>query len=205
MCVAGLLCLHFVPDVWVRLGVPGVLVMLAGLGFPMLLEAVFSRAVHSAHLAVIFIAALGVVAHALLDGIALLPTEGGGVFANELALGVILHRLPVGMVIWWAVRPQFGTLAAVATLALIIGVTAVSYFLGADLLNASAGSLLIFQAFVAGSLLHIAVVGMSHEHDHPEGSEPRSGSRMSSRAFRAGLLLGVLVVFVLPDAHGSPV
>ena len=52
-------------------------------------------------------------------------SDGGVVdlWSNQLALGVILHRLPVGMAIWWSLRPQFGRNAAIVMFAVIIVAT----------------------------------------------------------------------------------
>lgn len=200
--IAGIVCLHIVPDAWRTGGVASLGFLLAGLAFPVVLEATFSRAMHRAHLFVVVVAAFGIVVHAILDGFALLPLEpGSGLLGNGLALGVILHRLPVGMAIWWVLRPHFGTPVAVATFAVVILATAASYFLGAEIIGlegaADTASLAFFQSFVAGSLVHVVLFGSSH--DHGETSAPR----MESWAFRGGLLLGLVMVFLLPHIHGA--
>jgi len=130
-------------------------------------------------------------------------------------------RLPVGMAIWWALRPQFGTPVAVAAFLIVIAATALSYSLGADLVNlAQTRNLAVFQSFVAGSLVHVALFGVSHEHDpahgagHQTGTKPqhsstdeppddppgRSAGRraINSWPYRVGLLLGLIMVVLLP-------
>lgn len=214
--LGGIVCLHIAPDAWQEAGFFSLLMGLAGLAFPMLLEAVFRRALTQAHLVVLVIAASGIVLHAVMDGIALLPiaaTQSSG--GNELAVGVIIHRLPVGVAIWWVLRPQFGTAIALATFALVIGATGLSYFFGAGIFSANAFWLALFQSFVAGSLIHVALFGASHEHDHAhEGEENTGGSGAGARrvgeaahkarspAFRLGLLVGLVTIFGLPHVSG---
>jgi len=201
--LAGIVCLHIVPESWRVAGALSILFLALGLAFPLLLESVFSRALERAHLAVVIIAALGIGIHALLDGIALIPVgDEAGLFANKLALGVIIHRLPVGMAIWWSLRPQFGNAAVLAVLMVVIGVTGLSYYLGADVIGAAdSTSLAVFQSFIAGSLVHVALFGRSHHHGAEPGHEHGDDGRSASWPFRVGLLLGLVTVFLLPHVH----
>lgn len=198
--LAGIVCLHIVPDAWRVAGPASVVFLLLGLGFPMALEAVFSRVVERAHLVVLLLAALGIGVHAVLDGIALLPDpRGAGTLENELALGVILHRIPVGMAIWWALRPRFGTGAAVAAFVVLLLVTGIGYAAGERMLAASAAvSVAFFQSFVAGSLVHVTLFGVSHRHGGEHGHDHAPRARTDSRGFRAGLILGLVLVVLLP-------
>lgn len=199
--IAGIVCLHIVPEAWRVAGWISLIFLGFGLVFPSILEAVFSMALSRAHGFVVAVAAVGVVVHAAVDGIALLPlAEADGILSNQLAVGVIVHRLPVGMAIWWVVRPRFGTAAAVVTFAIVIGATGASYFLGAGLMSAiESVGLACFQSFVAGSLVHVALFGMSH--DHGDQGEHTHASRIESRAFRVGVLIGLLVVLLVPHLH----
>ena len=210
--LAGIVCLHIAPEAWQVAGVASVATGLLGLAFPSLLERVFQQALSRAHLVVLAVAAAGIVVHAVLDGIALLPFAAGegdpageGSGNRALAIGVIIHRLPVGMAIWWVLRPQFGTGVAVTTFALVIVTTVVGYLVGGELFSSADWSLALFQAFVAGSLIHVALFGVSHDHDHEHGGETAGGVRsrsFQSRAYRAGLLVGLVTVFVLPHVSG---
>jgi hypothetical protein len=197
--IAGIVCLHIVPEAWRVAGWISLMFLGFGLVFPSLLEAVFSMALSRAHGFVVAVAAVGVVVHAAIDGIALIPlAEADGI--NQLAVGVIVHRLPVGMAIWWVVRPRFGNLAAVVTFLIVIGATGASYFLGAGLMGVvESVGLACFQSFVAGSLVHVALFGMSHDHgDHGEHTHT---SRFESRAFQVGVLIGLVVVVLVPHLH----
>ena len=204
--IAGIVCVHIVPSALSQGGAVALLFLLAGLGFPTLLERVFERAHHQAHSAILLLAALGLVVHAVIDGIALAPTgqasaEGliAALWSNQLALSVVLHRLPVGMAIWWSLRPQFGVRVAVSIFALIMAVTAVSFAFAAPILAlAETRSLAYFQSFVAGSLVHAVAFGLSHDHD----AQIEPVARLDAWGYRLGILLGMFLVFTLPLLHG---
>ncbi|MGE0625362.1 MAG: hypothetical protein AB7I04_16930 [Pseudomonadales bacterium] len=208
--IAGIVVLHIVPGAWELAGLSSLIALAVGAAFPLLLERIYRRALERAHLFVLILAAVGIVVHAVLDGIALLPeADGGGILDNELALGVILHRLPVGVAVWWVLRPQFGPVPAMCVLALIVVATGASYFFGAGLLTADLGLLALFQSFVAGSLLHVALVGTTaghtgeghHEHADPVSARSRWAAVLGPRrtpAFWAGLGVGVVTVMLLP-------
>lgn len=204
--VAGIVCVYIIPDAIATGGRISILFLLLGLIFPVAVEKAFHHSVDRAHVFILLLAAVGLTVHALIDGIALIPgvgatpdgTNGGlkrSILDNQLAVAVILHRLPVGMAIWWSVRPGFGIAAAATTFALIIGATAAAYFLGAPVVElAELQSLGYFQAFVAGSLVHVVAFGVSHEH----ADAPETGRRFVAWGFRAGVVLGMFVLFVVP-------
>lgn len=211
--VAGIVCVYIIPDAVVTGGRIALLFLLIGLLFPVAIEKTFRESHRQAHVFIVILAASGLVVHALIDGLALLPGVGNAIasandgtnpalwnsiFGNQLAIGVILHRLPVGMTIWWSVRPSFGTGAAVATFALVIAATAAAFFFGAPAVQlAELESLAYFQAFVAGSLVHVVAFGVKHEHSDVEDT----GRRFVAWGFRAGVLLGMFMLFALPHLH----
>lgn len=205
--VAGIVCVYIIPDAISAGGTLAVLFLAVGLVFPVAIERTFRRSVRQAHVFIVVLAAAGLVLHALIDGIALLPAVGTGyangtnqgvtssIKDNQLALAVILHRLPVGMAIWWSVRPAFGTAAAVTTFGLLILATAAAFFWGAPVAElAEQKSVACFQGFVAGSLVHVVAFGVSHEHEAGEDL----GRRFVAWGFRVGVLLGMFVVAALP-------
>jgi hypothetical protein len=152
---------HIVPEALKHGGAMAIFVILIGLAFPMILERLFRKATDTAHLVIVAIAALGLLIHAVVDGIALLPQSGNG-----LAYAIILHRIPVGMALWWTIQPSFGKTAAVIAFVLIGIATAAGYFVGESIIAvAEARSLAMLQAFVAGSLIHVVTFGVKHKHD----------------------------------------
>lgn len=213
VAVAGIVCVNIIPSAIDHGGWLAMAALAAGLVFPVLIEKVFRHSMHRAHVFIVVLAALGLVLHAVIDGIALLPAvhegaNGGnqmpgarstppGPLGNPLALGVILHRLPVGMALWWSVRPHFGVAAAAMTFALLVGATGLAYLLGAPIVAiATTQSLVLFQAFAAGSLVHVVAFGVSHLHRGDEVFVPAD-----NWGFRVGILLGMFVVFALPHIH----
>jgi len=154
--IAWIIGVHIVPDAVQAAGWPALVVLVLGMAFPYVLRRIFHLASSATHAALLFIAALALVLHAVIDGIALLPGNG-----EELGIAVILHRLPVGMAIWWTFRPAIGTRAAVAAFALIISATALAiYFGGPVVALAESRMLALFQMFVAGSLADMVIVGV---------------------------------------------
>jgi hypothetical protein len=159
--IAAIIGIHIIPEALKHGGALAIGLIVLGLAFPMILERLFKKATDAAHLVIVAVAAIGILIHAVVDGIALLPASGTG-----LAFAIILHRLPVGMALWWAVRPNFGKLAAVLVFALIILATAAGYFVGESIVEmAEARTLAMLQAFVSGSLIHVIAFGIKHEHE----------------------------------------
>ena len=107
--IAGIVTVHIIPEALVGGGNLAFVFLALGIAFPVVLERGLHGSFHAAHGLVLALAALGLVIHAALDGIALLPSG-----SRDLAYAVILHRLPVGMAIWWSLRPNLGLAAAIA-------------------------------------------------------------------------------------------
>ncbi len=165
--LTGLVLLHVLPHAVHEGGWAAIALALAGLVAPYLLEGRLANA-HGALLA-LALAGLGV--HAFTDGAAL-ALDGHGDGHDHLILGVILHRLPLGMFLWFAVRPALGTRGALGIVALIAGSTAVGLFAGAEAVHGvSEGGLALFEALVAGSLLHVVV----HHGAPRDAGEPTHG------------------------------
>jgi hypothetical protein len=189
--IAGIICVNIIPEALVVGGTIAIVFLILGIVFPVVVERGFRGAFHEAHRLVLIIAALGLIVHAIIDGIALLPAQGG-----DLAHAVILHRLPVGMAIWWSLRPNLGLPVAIAAFATISVATAASYILGGPMVElAEARSIAYVQAFVSGSLIHVVAFGITHEHDVP--IEPVARSR--DWGYRVGILLGLFLVFTAPQ------
>jgi uncharacterized membrane protein len=208
--IAGIVCVYIIPQSIQIGGILAIIFVAFGLIFPYILENLFDRFVKEAHVLILILAIIGLIVHAIIDGIALLPSElinnetqlGSNIFGlfqdRQLAIGVVLHRLPVGMAIWWSVQSNFGTRTTVAVFTLIIVCTAISYFLSPYIIGFSeAKSLYFFQAFVAGSLVHMAAFGSSHDHHSLKRIHYQDGGW----AYRVGILLGMFLIFSVPYAH----
>jgi hypothetical protein len=189
--IAGLICVNIVPESLAVGGAMAGLFLILGIAFPVLIERGFHGALHEAHVLVLIIAALGLIIHAIVDGIALLPAEGG-----DLAHAVILHRLPVGMAIWWSLRPNLGLPVAIGAFATIIIASTLAYTFGAPIVElGEARGIAYVQAFVSGSLIHIVAFGVTHDH-HIEPA-----AQAQHWGYRAGILLGLFLVFTAPQLH----
>ena len=147
------------------------------------------RSISQAHAIGVGLALLGVAIHALLDGAALAVSDTQG-----LPLAVILHRLPVGLMIWWLLAPMFGL--AAAALVLVMAATVAGYVSAPQIASGlPVGSFGHVQAFIAGMLLHVLA------HRHPEGVDhEHAGHRHSlPEEFRLWLtplrVLGMMVGF----------
>ena len=189
--IAGIVTVHIIPEALTGGGNLAVLFLALGIAFPVILERGLHESFHAAHGLVLALAALGLVIHSVLDGIALLPSGN-----RDLAYAVVLHRLPVGMAIWWSLRPNLGLAAAITAFAMLIGASAASFVLGAPMIElAEARSIALLQAFISGSLIHIVAFGVSHDHD--KHVEPVA--QFQDWGYRLGILIGLFLVFTTPQ------
>ncbi len=156
LAIAWIVGVHIVPEVIATGGMFAIAVVAIGMAFPYALRRIFHLASSEMRFTLLSLAATALALHALIDGIALLPATG-----DPLSVAVIVHRLPIGMAIWWTFRPAIGRNAAIAAFAIIVAATAFSYYLGdpvVDMLESR--TLAYFQAFVSGSLIDLVVVGV---------------------------------------------
>jgi hypothetical protein len=152
--IAWIVGAHIIPEALEMAGYMALALLLLGMAFPYLIGHIFHLASSTAHVALLALAAVALVLHAVIDGIALLPGSGDG-----LAIAVILHRIPVGMAIWWTFRPGIGDIAAIGAFVLVIAATAATYFFGTTFIEMAESQLLaLFQAFVAGALVNLVFV-----------------------------------------------
>ncbi|MEQ1858231.1 MAG: hypothetical protein ABL963_17395, partial [Longimicrobiales bacterium] len=78
-----------------------------------------------------------------------------------------LHRIAEGLVIWWLLRPRYGVGAAAAGVALLLAATVAGVVLGLEFLaGVDSTGVAVYQAFVAGSLVHVVFHQGRHDHTH---------------------------------------
>ena len=214
--IVGIVVVYIVSEVLEIAGFPAMIFLAAGVLVAFLVERHSAVGSGDRYSWIILLAALGLVIHATMDGIALLPGdhlhdhgedshddhsgEAGiaGLLSNHLAIGVILHRIPVGMAIWWTIRPRLGTTVAIGALAIIAIATSVSYFSGESIIAVmEVRSVAFLQAFVAGTLLHVIVFSSVQRH-----VEPHSASHdQTVVGERLGIALGIILLFLVPHGH----
>ncbi|MFZ0427074.1 MAG: permease [Acidobacteriota bacterium] len=202
--ITGLVLLFILPDSFDNGGWLTLPVAVAGLFGPTFLEGVSRQIAKRTHIAALVLGLTALILHALIDGTAL--SQGGAVSGSLLPLAVVIHRLPVGLTIWWLLRPSFGTRTAGAVLGMIAAATIIGFTFGPWLIGGlSSQGMAWFQAFVAGSLLHVVF----HQ-PHLTGSKCGCDevTAHSGRHEGAGALLGIgLIVVLLAEgalhhAHG---
>jgi len=184
---------------------------------------------HNVHVGVLILGVFGLALHGILDGAALVATDihfdhhhdsdsiSSGQ-SNTLAAAIILHRLPVGLTLWFLVRPHFGK--AYAFLAIIsLSLMTVIGFVGVEALAHTFTNIHWIewvQSAAAGAILHVVVFPFHLEDSHLEDEHSKAehshgsccGSDNSKKYFSIsnlkvpaeglGNLLGLIVVgFIL--------
>lgn len=203
--VGGIVGIHVVPQSAALAGPWAVGAAVAGLVLPVALHKL-DAALTSAQgkrardVALLVGFVLGSFVHAFFDGTALAhaPME------PELALGVLLHRLPVGLALWLLVRPKLGLTPTAIVLAALAAGTCAGAVAGAEIFaHASASGLALVQAFVGGSILHVvaesapfapAVPASALRAGHDDVKHADTGHRIAGLV---GTALAVAVLFAL--------
>jgi len=109
----------------------------------------------------------GLVVHGLLEGGAF--ASGDGSVDTLVALAVVLHRVPVGLVVWWLLRPRHGVVPASVGVALLMGSTLAGWAVGTEVLADVHGlGMEVYQAFVSGTLVHVVFHQGRHDHTHDD-------------------------------------
>ncbi len=188
VAVVGLVVFHILPESFEAAGWWTIAAATAGLLLPLGVEKVRALSSNASHGVVLTIACLALLIHASVDGVGLAAADG----STALAVAVVLHRLPVGLAVWWLVRPQFGRRWGGAALAALGLATVGGYAMQEALFAPEGAAIQLVQAFVAGSLLHVLLHQSVGFHDH--GAD-ESGWRIPGTI---GALGGMALVLFLP-------
>jgi uncharacterized membrane protein YraQ (UPF0718 family) len=142
-----------------------------GLFLPSYLE----RRTSQAHGATFAIVMLGLLFHSAMDGAALSAPVAG--HDHGLDLAVILHRLPIGLLVYVNVQQTRGSRAAIGMVSLLAVSTCLGFWAG-DAMGAHAQpyGLALFEAFVVGGLLHVVMhrqelANCGHDHHHGSSAD----------------------------------
>ena len=193
VAVLGLALLEIVPFGVALAGWWALLAVLAGVLLPNLAERRFGG--KSTHRAAAWVAMIGMAFHAFTDGLALISTHAHG-DSHALEWAVILHRVPVGLAVWWMLTTPDGSGKREGVLALstIAVATIGGYALGGATSVLENSSLVgLLEAFVGGLLLHVISHGIG-------GQRSRRAAAHRQLTGLGGLagLAAVLWLFVLP-------
>lgn len=167
-----LVVLLLVPETLREAGPISLLLMFAGYLVPGLLERAVRQAAHTFHVISLLLALFGLVLHALIDGAGLASSEAGSGYT--LALAIVLHRIGVGLVLWFMVQPVFGRRAALGVLIGVSVATVVGYFASEPLLAVEGlEAIHLLQALIVGTIIHSLVHrGHVHRDGHSSGQRP---------------------------------
>jgi uncharacterized membrane protein YraQ (UPF0718 family) len=197
--ISGLVLFHILPELLHSGGLIVLLLMAIGLLIPSWIEKYFHKVANQAHQTTLFLGVLGLVLHATIDGSALL-VETGDHTAWLLALGVLLHRFPVGLTVWWLLRPQYGRTLPLIILA-CMSLATLGGALFADYSFAQLDGELVtwFQAFVMGSIMHVVLHRpylnkKKHSHSHSHEEEKKEEQPENRYAAGVGSILGLVVL-----------
>ena len=157
-----LVAIQVLPHAWAERSLVPVVVVALGAGLVAVVERLSHTLARYTDDVTILFAVLGISLHALLEGSAL--TAGA---SPAFVLTVVLHRVAVGLLIWWLVVPRHGTLVAGGGVGAIMVATVAGYVVGSGVMTdlAFIDSHLL-EAFVAGTLLHVVLHQGREDHRH---------------------------------------
>lgn len=160
VAVPALVAWQVILHAWADRSVLAIIVFGMGVATPTLIERVSHKlAPHADNLALLA-GMSGLSIHGFLEGAALVSN------ASPVAPAVILHRIPVGLMIWWLLRPRHGFKGASLGIGAILVATVAGYALGTRFFGDDSGGAELYQAFVGGSLLHVVFHQVRHDHRH---------------------------------------
>lgn len=141
------------------------------------------------------IAVIGLSIHSVADGFNLSIAAEEKTFGIALALGVLLHRLPVATVITAALRRNYNILYTCLWIMPLIVAPFIGAFMGEHLLHGIFKELTEYlTAFAAGTLLHVVMDGFSGRH---EPSKEKVGNA-AKITFAVGLIITICAMYFIP-------
>jgi len=153
VAISALIVFDVLPDCYRQAGWIIFPLALAGAVGPTLIERIYRSWAHQAHNLALRLGVLSLFLHGLTDGAAL---QLSGPDQIALPTAIVLHRFPVGMTIWWLIRNSFGRRVAIVALLVAAALTVLGAILAEPIAAFLTGTgSAAFQAFVAGSLLHV--------------------------------------------------
>ena len=203
--IGGIAVIHLLPEAVVHIGGWALLMVVLGALLPFFAERAFHNYERATHGGVLVLALSGIFIHTLLDGIAVSSASATSATGQALALAVILHRLPVGLLIWWALKPLTGVRTIIGVLALMCLGTIAGFTLGEiELPFAHSAGLSYFQSLVTGSLLHVLFHRHIHKHGEEHDHKSHGHGHESAVPAAVGALLGASLLYLLPMGGELP-
>jgi len=190
--VGGVLAMGLLPYSFQTAGWAAGLAMAVGLGLPMLLEHGHHHDDHTHDsLAFLLITAIGLSVHAFLDGGALATRHvSDGTHSQALEMGVLLHRLPMGVMLGMLGGTRKRTQVWFAAAIVAVG-TVAGFWVGLEALPMMGiQGLALFQALVAGTLVHVL-------YTHSPIRTPAGHRKANS----IGMLAGIICLAAMHTLH----
>ena len=165
LIVGSLVLFHLIPHNVEEIGWVSIVLLFFGVSFPAIIEKYKKNLHKKTHQTTIVIIGLGLLIHALLDGMALMMINLNSNLKNlGLPLAIILHRLPAGLTIWLLSIPIYGYYKTIIFLLIMCIITVFGFFLNDILIKLIDHSFVAgIQSIVSGSLLHV----LFHKTHHP--------------------------------------
>lgn len=201
--ITGIVILEVAPELMAHIPIAGTLLVMAGFAGPTILEKLFHKAASQVHRTALLVGVAGIVIHTIVDGVALgqLGEHGG----ELLGWGVVLHRLPVGITIWWLIEPRYGKWTAFAVLGVMSIGTVGGYTMAFDIAPFASGEgMLLLKALVAGAILHVVIHRpRSVKGPQPEGKAGFLFKWAEGIGNLAGLAILSAILFFHTETPGS--
>ena len=201
VAIGGLVFLHILPESVGLAGWVAVLGTAAGIWLPSLIEKRLHRLAHQVHTVTLVFGLVAIGLHAFADGLAIgsgTDHGGEGTVPSVLPVAVVLHRLPVGLTVWFLLRPLYGLRRASAALLLIAVATSAGFVAGVPVLTAiESRAWGLFQAVVAGTLLHVVL----HRSYPLTATSPVPGRRSAA----VGAMVGIGLLWSMTDDHAMAI
>lgn len=191
--VLGLIILTLLPEALQHGGLLALGIAFLGFILPWASEFLFHKTEEITHRIVMLVATLALIIHAASDGV-ILAYARDSVHGSFVATGILLHRVGVAIAVWWLLRPILTTAGGLAVLAAMGVMTLVAYFMvlfAGEWYNFPLAG--YWQAFAAGSLLHVVM--------HPVGDHEHAPNAASAPSHRIGTGCGILFVMALIASH----
>jgi len=195
--LGGLVLIHILPELLEHGGLLAIVFVVLGLWGPTASERLFHRYSEITHNFALFLGISGLLLHTITDGTAMVLAQQDG-NSIMLALGVILHQLPVGFAVWWVLKPHLGARWTVFIFAAIMLFTGIGYFASGQLLPyLNIDDTIYLQAFITGSILHVVL----HQ-PHGQQDADKQGRYEYQAGIGSLLGIGLLMMLLLVDSGG---
>lgn len=167
VAVPALVAVQVLPHAWQERSLLVVAALGAGLLVPQGMERLSHVLERYTDDVALLVGLSGLVVHGLLEGGAFAPNDGS--VETLFAMAVVLHRVPVGLVVWWLLRPRHGVLAASVGVGSLMAATLAGWLVGTEVLGGVHGvGVEVYQAFVSGTLVHVVFHQGRHDHTHDD-------------------------------------